>query len=658
MGGENMNKIKKWASAVLAAAMFFSLVGCGGEKGKDPNENGRTEETAVDIVKDGQTDYRILLPASPTDTESYAAGELSFFFSEATGISIATVSDDSVDADKNGKFLSIGDTELFEESGVEVSLSELGDDGFKVVTYGNCVLMNGADESGKIYSVYDFLEEQFNFEVYAADEIYIDHVENAKLKDLHITEFPDFEGRDVNAISVVYNPAFATRKRLRGATTTFLPTHGSGSAWSPTLWCHSTHILLPPSLYLADHDDWYGGSNNLALCYGTGISDTESGRLMRQTLIESLKSYIQAAPKAKFFMIGLEDNCGECGCDLCVEANKIYGGEYERMSGPMVVFVNMIAREIKAWLQETAPERAELVKIGLFAYQASEQPPVTWNEETGNYECADAVKPESNVFVRLAPLSSVYSKSFMDEEANRNIREVILGWYAMGAQLSVWSYSCPFGAYLYPFYGWHVFQENYRIFLEYGVTDILDQGPRDSSVLPFHAMRDYVLSELMWDVDQDVNVLIDNFMDNYFKDAAPFMKEYFYLINANYALMEKTQGYKQYAGAWESRDNALAKYYPKSYLNRCLEIFDRAYEAIAAIEDEATRNIVLMRVQKEELSPRYINIEHYLSTYYDESEQRALIAEFQADANRLGLNYYAEDGLINNKYQNWQNSLL
>ena len=61
MGGENMNKIKKWASAVLAAAIFFSLVGCGGEKGKDPNENGRTEETAVDIVKDGQTDYRVLL---------------------------------------------------------------------------------------------------------------------------------------------------------------------------------------------------------------------------------------------------------------------------------------------------------------------------------------------------------------------------------------------------------------------------------------------------------------------------------------------------------------------------------------------------------------------------------------------------------------------
>ena len=154
-------------------------------------------------------------------------------------------------------------------------------------------------------------------------------------------------------------------------------------------------------------------------------------------------------------------------------------------------------------------------------------------------------------------------------------------------------------------------QDNYRIFLEYGVTDILDQGPRDSTVLPFQAMRDYVQAELMWDVNQDINVLIDNFIENYYKEAAPYIKAYFNLINANYALMERTQNYKWYPGPWESRDNALPEYYPKSYLNQCLTILEDAKKAIAKVEDEQVRRTLMERVEKEELSPRYIIIENY-----------------------------------------------
>lgn len=648
-------KNKRLRSVLIAALAGITVFvsACGKKNPSGENGGVRAEYTDFDFVKDGKTDYKILLSASPTETERYAAGELSEFIGIATGARIQTVSETGSEINY-GKYLSVGDTAFSRTYGIDAT--GLKSDGFKISLTGNSVAMAGAGESGKLYAAYDFLEEQFGFEVYAADETYIESTENAKLKNFDVTEEPDFEGRDVDDVSYRYgNATFAARKRLRGVNTSFSAAQGEGSVWSPTLFCHSTHILLRPALYMSEHRDWFS-TNGLDICYGTGIEDSESGAAMRAALTENLKRYIEIAPTAKYFMIGLEDNSGSCSCDKCAAANEKYGGEYARMSGTMLVFVNKIAREIKSWLENTYPARAEQVKIGMFAYQDSEQPPVTLNRETGEYAFSPEVKPEENVFIRLAPLSSVYSKSLFDETANRNIRETILGWSAMGAKLSVWSYNCPFGAYLYPFYGWHVFQENYRIFKQIGVTDILDQGPRESSVLPFQALRDYLLAELMWDSEQDCNALIAAFMQNYFKAAAPYMLEYFNLINANYALAEKTQGYLQYVGAWESRDHALAKYYPKSYLNRCLELFEKAYAAIDGMPESAEKEKTLRRVQKEELSPRYIELDQYLS-YYDEETARTKLSVFETDASKLGLSYYAEGALISSKYAQWKNLL-
>lgn len=653
--------MKRWSKiicALLATTTCCSAFACANPQEpnsvKPPVEQAPIEDTNVDFVKDGKTSYRVLLPETPTPTESFAAGELRNFFKQATGEEISLVYESDVNADKDGKFLAIGATDLFAESKYTVDAT-LGDDGFKVITYGNSVLMNGFGESGKLYAVYDFLEEQLGFETYAADEIHVDEVKNQKLKDFDIKETPDFAGRDAHNVSYFNNALFATRKRQRGVRTPFLATQGEGSVWSKTLWTHSTHILIRPSEHQAKHSDWFS-ENGLDLCYGTGIEDSANGAEMRQVAINSLKYYIELQPTAKYFMVGLEDNSQSCGCDKCVAANKLYGGIDENASGPMVVFVNMLAREIDAWLRAEHPERADLVKIAMFAYQASEQPPVTYDEATGKYTFAKEVVPEKNVIIRLAPLSAVYSKNLLDEKANESFRKVILGWSALGADMSVWSYSCPFGAYLYPAYNWHTLQENYRIYKEYGITDILDQSPRDSSALPFHDLRNYIQAELMWDVEQDMNLLIERFIKAYYKDAAPYMQEYFNLINSNYALMERTRGYLWYPGPWESRDNALAEYYPKSYLNACLALFEKAYEAIEKMPDGEEKSKALLRVRREELSPRYIVLEHY-KNYYENADLRAMFTQFEQDAQELGLSYYKESGLIAERYALWWNSV-
>jgi len=357
--------------------------------------------------------YAVLLPETPTKSEVFASEELVRFFEQATNEVLVVIKENSKEFFAfSGKYFSIGNTALFKQSGEILTLENMNVDGIRVFTKDGNALMNGFSESGKIYAVYEFLKTQFGFTVYAPDEIYIQQSNSFALKDMDITSIPDFVGRDVHNYTPIYDPLYSLRIRSNGVRTVFPEEYGEGSVWSKTYWCHSTFLLLPPDRYAENHPEWYT-DNKLQLCIATALEDTEEGRLMYSTFMENFKAVILAEPKAKYFIVGQEDVGYTCDREKSKRMNAQYGGEKQASSGTLMVFINKVAREIKAWLKETAPERADSVKIVIFAYQKTQQPPVTWNEEKGKYECVPEVVPEDNIVVRFAPLASVYSKNFL-----------------------------------------------------------------------------------------------------------------------------------------------------------------------------------------------------------------------------------------------------
>lgn len=591
--------------------------------------------------KNGFGQYAILLPKEPTKSEIFAGEELARFFQEATGSALEAVKEGSEEfARFNGNYLSIGNTFLFKQSGEVLTRENMNVDGVRVFTKDGNAVMNAFSESGKIYAVYEFLKCQLGFTVYAPDEIYLEKKERFSLKDMDITSVPDFVGRDVHNYTAIYDPLFSVRIRSNGVRTAFPEEYGEGSVWSKTYWCHSTFLLLPPDKYAEEHPEWYT-DNKLQLCIATALEDTQEGRLMYSTFIENFKAVILAEPTAKYFMVGQEDVGYTCDREKSKALNAKYGGEKQASSGTLMVFINKVAREIKEWLKETAPERAETVKIVIFAYQKTQQPPVTWNEKTCKYECVEEVLPEDNIVVRFAPLASVYSKNFLDEEYNESARTSILGWSSIGAKLSVWNYDVGFGSYEYPLYNWQVISENYQIFKKYGVEDILVQGACDSPATPFLAMRNYVHSRLLWDVNENVENLVKDFISHYYKQAGKYVYQYYEYVNAYYKTMEITNGFLAYAGIWESADVSIPKYYKKEFLENCLKIFAKAKEIAEGIEDEETRKLVLSRVKREELAPRYMMLDLYRRDF-DKKECDGMIKQFVKDAEELGLKAYRE----------------
>ncbi len=602
--------------------------------------------------------YAVLLPKNPTKSEVFASNELITFFKKATGVTLQVLKERSEEFFAyNGNFFSIGNTDLFKESGEFITAEKMNGDGVRVFTKNGNAILNAFTESGKIYAVYEFLKSQFSFTVYAPDEIHLDKTNNFELKQVDVTSIPDFKGRDVHNHSVFYDAEYAVRLRTNGVRTSFLEEHGEGCAWSKRLWVHSTFTILPPDKYSEEHPEWYT-ENKLQLCLATALEDTEDGRLMYNVFLENFKKFIQEEPNAQYFMIGQEDVGYTCQREKSLSMNAKYGGEKQASSGTLMVFINKIARDIKKWLLQTAPKRADVVKIVIFAYQKTMQPPVSWDAEKCKYVCVPEVIPEENVLVRFAPLGNVYSKDFLDEEYNKETFECLKGWSDIGAKWCAWLYDVGFGSYEYPLFNWHVFPRNYKIFKKYGFEDILMQGPCDSSSTPFLIMRNYVHSNLLWNVNADVDELIRDFMAHYYKCADKYMYQYYEYVNAYYKVTEVTKDFLARAGIWESADVSIPKYYSKEFLLECLKIFEKAKSDIALIEDDAERKTLLERVRREELAPRYMMLDLYRRDC-DKKECDLLIKSFVADATELGLTLYREGKTttIENRAQKWAEDL-
>ena len=123
-------KFKRIIAILLVTVMSLGIVGCKDKKGDDDKDNGvfpesmydveglhidNSEETDGSIVKNGSTDYKVLIPQNISSDESFALYELTDIFKRATGISLQTVIDNG-DADFSNKYISLGETSYKEEN--------------------------------------------------------------------------------------------------------------------------------------------------------------------------------------------------------------------------------------------------------------------------------------------------------------------------------------------------------------------------------------------------------------------------------------------------------------------------------------------------------------------------------------------------------------
>ncbi|MBQ8685193.1 MAG: DUF4838 domain-containing protein [Clostridia bacterium] len=582
--------------------------------GKDNSANHVDDSIAVAnkyFLKDGKTDYKIVLPVNASDREVEAKEELVEFFKQATGVTLSTVTDAGLSHSDEAKYISIGETSLVSEAGVTVPYAEFGSDGYKIESRGDSVFLLGGEGDGTLYSVYHFLNKLVDYKFYSIDEIYYrENVREIPYLRFAIREIPDFAQRMLGLYEPQANYDYKTRLRV--------DKHGEQWAFGS----HSHFKILPKETYYDKHPDWYSPA-------GTQLCLTNEE--MRKQFVENVKELVASLPNIKYMSLGAQDLNVFCECDNCKAAIAQYGTP----SAVDMRFVNAVARDIKAWLDETQPGR-DLTFVALSYFQTL-TPPAHKNEDGEWVPNDPSVVAEPNVAVQIAPLHANYSYEFHTPE-NQETADALDGWSAVTDNITVWSYSANFWNYSVNFAQWGTMATHYREYYSAGATVLFDQGAWNTPSVSFDAMRAYVQSQLMWNTALSYDELVAEFMQHYYHEAGDAMFEYYNVLKSYQEGIR--QKYPKVMDANCYVDVINADYWSKGFLDQCMRIFDKAYAAIEN-SDPLMYETLYTRIKIESLSTTFLILNLY-TAYYTTAQLTTMIDEFELYANMHGIMWWRE----------------
>lgn len=644
-------------SVVMACALSLSAFGCGGNGDNGNTNSGNKPQspvilanhdfTAPDtdkyVLKDGRTDYKLVIPNNATEYLRVARDEFVTLFFKATGVAIQCIED--TEAVQGGKYISIGETSLFKESGISIDKAKLDKDGVRIVTKGENIYLVGGSDSGSLYSVYDFMSVCFNYEQYFSDCMEIDTgIKELKLKNFNVTDIPDIalraenygflsgDGSDYDA------KMFGYRMRMDKSRGEYMmPIFREFNAHSPSQKSTNSDYYLPPETYLESHPKWYsdaclGGENQL--CY-TAHGDAEEYKLMLEECAKKIEfSMMHFTPKLypdmNVVTLTMMDNYNCCDCNACIELATHYGTE----SGAPVIFMNDLGALVEEWQNdpENAKYKRDDLRIIFFAYNNFENSPTKYNEQTKKYEPIDEkVVIRDNVGVYLAICNNLeFQKSFFDD-MNGIGRGQLDSWSVLSDFVYYWNYETNFKYYMYYYDSFAYFNaEAYRYFYEKNVKMFFAQGQEScgETGTTWNNLKAYLNAKLSWNTALDTQTLMDNWFKAMYQDCAPAMKNLFLSMRAhNNYFMESNALYR-------TRSNYLSinkrEYWPLATLQQWVATCD---EALASAEKYKEMNQELYtslckHIEAEAVSPLYLIASLYKnqlsSTYLTSVKDRLL----------------------------------
>ena len=566
--------------------------------------NAAFASTDIDLVKDGKTNYSIVIPEDAGKYVIFAAEELRDLFKRSTGIKLDIVTENA-SMNTSGYYLSLGETILQKQTGVEApttgvlnpffvyqsDVQVMGEEGaFAIQRVNNTVIMVGIDDYGTVFAVYEFLEKQLGYRYYAASEIVIDKVSNEKLIDINWSYAP-FAMRNRATDLMSSTTEAALRYRM-------IP--NDVEMFSYHTWVH----VLEPEVYAAEHPEWFNELQN-AICL---TNDEVVKEYAKQVLINFDKTGYCT------HISGMSDQwSSHCQCANCVASDNIYTS-----SGTHVIFVNKVCNEIDRLLAEQGRPNFRY-RINVLAYYMFEYPPV--NEVNGSLvPISQDVMFHDNAGVmiclfRWTDASEPLTGSTINQKAVKEIE----GWLACNPDvIETYVYRGYFPLYNLAFpFDWSNLKNWIVELKNYGSIYNTWSVPAQSQ---FEELRAFVHGQLCYDPTQNMNDLIDEFVEHYYKDAGPEVQQFFEEITS-YMYMEHSKNPNFDLPTTSGDASHLINdksYWSEHMLSDWNDLFEDAYESIEN-SDTLTKDeklVIKDRIEQQALWPRYWFFKYYGDLYF------------------------------------------
>jgi len=489
------------------------------------------------IVRDGRSDYTIVLPESSAKMEEQAAEMIQSHIQKMTGCLIPI----EAGGDPSGEHLIfLSPATRGDDMSAIVPGGDLEEDGFSIRTDGSRLFIAGGREKGLLYGVHTLLEDYWGCRRWSAEEMDIPLKKTLRLPFIDRTEAPFFRHREIH-MPDTFDSGYADWHKLDNRDV-------RSSEWG--MWVHTFDDLVPPDRYFKEHPEYYSEIN------GVRVPDAQlclANPDVFMRVVEGLRERMADRPEAKYWSVSQNDTYYPCQCEECRKLEEQYGGP----SGAILHFVNRVAREF--------PDKI----ISTLAYQYSRPAPV-------------GIRPEKNVNIMLCTIELNRSRPIAEDPLSADFRKDIEDWGRLTDNIILWDYVVQFRNLIDPFPNLRVLKPNIRFFAANNVRLMFQQGSGGLRS-EFHRLRTYLIAKLLWDPEADVDALMDDFLSGYYGPAAPFIQRY---IRIMHDALEETNGdLGIYGYPWDGAETYLRPELIREYGN----LFDRAAAAVEGHPDFARR---------------------------------------------------------------------
>ena len=629
--------MKKIIISVFLVFTLFSLVACNKETKNNSlslnpqslNEKAKSKRFAKTdktyFILDGRSDYKIVYDFDGPALESYAVSELSNLLYEGCKLSLEFIDSKTLTKfDESDRYIVVGNNNYTALAGITVDFASIGTNGFHVETKGDSVFIVGGGDWGTIWGVYGFLEKQLDYHCYYDDELYFNEelCQTSELVKVNFEEVPSIEWRVAGDGEGSQSRTLRTRLRMQ-------------DTWD--VWCTSANIsfvhtwfrnenksfgLVPVGECLESHPEWYSSTGCPAsLCF------TRDPEGLSDFIVQKMLGLVDMNPGIKAINFSQPDNMDWCYCDSCRAVMDKYGGA---PSSTMLKFLQILGPKFKQACEESG--RPTDVIIYGFAYWATLVPPSIRTQEDINY----FMLPD-NVGIQFAPINKNHKFAYTDPEVQQ-IASYMDTYKKICKHFAVWEYEENYGNYMHPYDSWNKITSSIQFYAEAGGKLLYNLMAYDNMAnSDWSRLHMYVEAMQEWNCNLNTNDLIEDFMNHYYKDAAPYMLDWFY-------------SYRAYATLNNHTDQ-----FPVTQCQKYLQYADLAYESILKYKytDPELYEKLYSRINLETISIRYMMIEQYQTYIGNTLEVNEYVKQFRIDCAKFGIVKASEANSLDNVLKSW-----
>ncbi|MEB2361765.1 MAG: DUF4838 domain-containing protein [Bryobacteraceae bacterium] len=517
--------------------------------------------TPLDLVRNGQSVYSIVIAPDASASERHGAEELQKFLEEISGARLP------VTTESRSNMVLVGRSPALNKLKLSIDFDDLGPEGFALKTAGKHLVIAGGRLRGTMYGVYSFLEK-LGCRWFTPEVSRIPKMRTVSVRELEETQKPAFEYREP-FFAEASDADWAARNKANGMLMKLDAARGGKIRYFP--FVHSFEALVPPKRYFKDHPEYFSLIDGRRRAERSQLCLTNPDVL--RVGIESVERWIAEHPEANILSVSQNDWTGWCECDNCRRVEEEEGGSH---SGPLLRYINALAAEI----EKKYPDKL----IDTLAYWYTEDPPLK-------------TRPRRNVRIRLCPIGACEAHPYEQCRYNAYFMKNLRAWAKITNQLYIWHYNTNFAHYLLPFPDFDELAADIPMYHRNGVAGLFMEGsPSRAGGAENAELRSYVMARLLWDPGTDVERDIDEFHQAYYGEAARPMRAYFDLMHNEVRMPPRGKGHHIWI-----YDRPSAPYLNEEFLAKAAELFR---EAEAAASSGAVRN----RIRKARLGIDYINL--------------------------------------------------